>query len=180
VTAGRVVAPGLRGRKVRSPQGSVPANGRGSGNGPRKVPQKIYRRDRQAAVRVKWCGKSAPRRKRFRWQGKPHVEQDQIGEEGRPVPLLLPGRSLEPDRNVRPRGMTTARKGTETGLQSGSRKREFRSQKTEFRMAETPASVSDFCIPMFNPSRLRLRPARCSAFLSAIVRSGPDTGRSQG
>jgi len=33
------------GRKVRSPQSSVPANGRGSGNGPRKVPQKIYRLD---------------------------------------------------------------------------------------------------------------------------------------
>ena len=32
----------------------------------------------------------------------------------------LPGRSLEPDSNVRPRRMTIARKGTETGLQPGS------------------------------------------------------------
>ena len=32
------------------------------------------------AVRVKWCGKSAPRRWQHRWQGKPHPEQDQIGE----------------------------------------------------------------------------------------------------
>jgi RNA polymerase primary sigma factor len=37
-------------------------------------------------VRVKWCGKSAPRREQSRWQGKPHVEQDQIGEEERPAP----------------------------------------------------------------------------------------------
>src|ERR1035438_1496667 len=41
----------------------------------------------QNRVRVKWCGKSAPRREEFRRQGKPHVEQDQIGEEGRPVPF---------------------------------------------------------------------------------------------
>src|ERR1039457_7725469 len=35
-------------------------------------------------------------------------------------PARLPGRSLEPVSNGRPRGMTAARKGTETGLQSGS------------------------------------------------------------
>ena len=32
----------------------------------------------------------------------------------------LPGRSLEPDSNVRSRRMTIARKGTETGLQPGT------------------------------------------------------------
>ena len=62
-------------------------------------------------VRVKRCGKSAPRRQRWRWQGKPHTEQDQIGED---VPAgtacrlgapQLPGRSLEPRSNARPRGM---------------------------------------------------------------------------
>ena len=37
-------------------------------------------------VRVKRCGKSAPRTEQFVWQGKPHAEQDQIGEEGRPAP----------------------------------------------------------------------------------------------
>src|SRR6185437_1964510 len=37
-------------------------------------------------VRVKWCGKSAPRPKQFVRQGKPHAEQDQIGEEERPAP----------------------------------------------------------------------------------------------
>src|SRR5687768_17640826 len=33
-----------------------------------------------AAVRVKWCGKSAPLRRRRRRHGKPHAEQDQIGK----------------------------------------------------------------------------------------------------
>jgi hypothetical protein len=35
------------------------------------------------AARVKWCGKSAPRRRQRRWQGKPHREQDQVGAAGR-------------------------------------------------------------------------------------------------
>jgi len=34
---------------------------------------------RCAQVRVKWCGKSAPRGWQQTWQGKPHSEQDQIG-----------------------------------------------------------------------------------------------------
>ena len=72
--------------------------------GIRKVPQKIYRlewwwqasachagqAERPAPpseVRVKWCGKSAPRLEQSRRQGKPHVEQDQIGEKGRLAPL---------------------------------------------------------------------------------------------
>jgi hypothetical protein len=54
------------GRKVRTPQSSVPDNVR---EGPRastggivrrKVPQKTYRPSRKAQVRVKRCGKSAP------------------------------------------------------------------------------------------------------------------------
>ena len=36
-------------------------------------------------VRVKWCGKSAPRPERFGWQRKPHGEQDQIEDKRRPV-----------------------------------------------------------------------------------------------
>ena len=60
---------------------------------------------------MKWCGKSAPRRQQWRWQGKPHTEQDQIGEDGPSGPACrlgasqLPGRSLEPCSNARPRGM---------------------------------------------------------------------------
>src|SRR5262249_41890180 len=109
-----------RERKVRSPQGGVPANGRGRASATESATENIP--PDSGSVRVKWCGKSAPRREQSRRQGKPHAEQDQIGEEGRPVPLLLPGRSLEPGSNIRPRGMTTARKGTETGLQAGSPK----------------------------------------------------------
>jgi len=37
---------------------------------------------RLAEVRVKGCGKSAPRRRQRRRQGKPHREQDQIGVAG--------------------------------------------------------------------------------------------------
>ena len=50
-------------------------------------------------VRVKWCGKSAPRPEQSVRQGKPHAKQDQIGEQERPAPLRLPGRSLEPGRD---------------------------------------------------------------------------------
>src|SRR5271157_4071164 len=69
-------SPGLAGageRKVRTPQGSVLANGEGqrgmsdkSDRTPRvrKVPQKIYRRagafGRTSAVRVKRCGPGSP------------------------------------------------------------------------------------------------------------------------
>ena len=55
---GRAVA----GRKVRTPQSSVPDNVRDGGLKPagRKVPQKTYRLGRKAGVRVKRCGKSAP------------------------------------------------------------------------------------------------------------------------
>jgi len=53
---------GRRGRKVRTPQSSVPDNVREGRFKPvrRKVPQKIYRPSRKAQVRVKRCGKSAP------------------------------------------------------------------------------------------------------------------------
>jgi hypothetical protein len=32
-------------------------------------------------VRVKWCGKSAPRWWQHQWLGKPHLKQDQIGKQ---------------------------------------------------------------------------------------------------
>ena len=38
------------------------------------------------AARVKWCGKSAPRRRQRRRQGKPHREQDQVGAAGGACP----------------------------------------------------------------------------------------------
>src|SRR5690606_24427056 len=46
-----------------------------------KVPQKTYRSPdlRERPVRVKRCGKSAPRFRRRKRQGKPHREQSRIG-----------------------------------------------------------------------------------------------------
>ncbi len=69
-------------RKVRTPQSSVPDNVRAPAfkrcvteSATENIPP------RASGVRVKRCGKSAPRRQQWRWQGKPHTEQDQIGEE---------------------------------------------------------------------------------------------------
>ena len=45
---------------------------------------------RRGGARVKGCGKSAPRRQRWRRQGKPHREQDRIGAEGA-FPADTPG-----------------------------------------------------------------------------------------
>ncbi len=78
----------------------MPANGRGDSlkadftesateNIPPAQPVSEAERDRKVAayerVRVKRCGKSAPRAEQSVRQGKPHVEQDQIGEEGLPA-----------------------------------------------------------------------------------------------
>ena len=81
-------------RKVRAPRRH------GAGQHPAratlgKVPQKHTAepvpsfRGRRAA-RVKWCGKSAPRRRQRRRQGKPHREQDQVGAAGGNEPRLTP------------------------------------------------------------------------------------------
>jgi hypothetical protein len=92
----------------------MPANGRGfalkvqaTDSATEKIPPGGFVR----RVRVKRCGKSAPRPEQSGWQGKPHVEQDQIGEEERPAPLQLPGRLLEPVSNGRSRRMVAARFG---------------------------------------------------------------------
>ncbi len=62
-------------------------------------------------VRVKWCGKSAPRGWQHQRHGKPHLEQDQIGKHAAPAAvhvahMRLPGRSLELRGDAHPRGMT--------------------------------------------------------------------------
>ena len=70
----------------------------------------------QRAARVKRCGKSAPRRRQRRRQGKPHREQDQVGAAGiRKYPEMpgepsrrRSGRSHEALGNERPRGMAIA------------------------------------------------------------------------
>jgi hypothetical protein len=63
----------------------------------------------RAEVRVKRCGKSAPRGWQQPWQGKPHSEQDQIGGRAaarRPhASAWPPGRSQERLGDESPRGM---------------------------------------------------------------------------
>src|SRR5436190_19967704 len=83
------------GRKVRTPQGSAPGNARSGqpeGKWHRKYtafdagsektrPTCVGRvlSDPPPEVRVKRCGKSAPRPWQHGWQAKPRTEQDQIG-----------------------------------------------------------------------------------------------------
>ena len=95
----------------------MPDNVRAAGfkTGGRKVPQRIYRRLLTEPVRVKRCGKSAPRCQQWQWQGKPHTEQGPIGRETfhaqawktayRSGAPRSPGRSLERCGNAPPRGM---------------------------------------------------------------------------
>ena len=72
----------------------MPANGRGDSlkadfteSTTENIPPAVRALACVRQVRVKWCGKSAPRTEQFVWQGKPHAEQDQIGEEERPAPF---------------------------------------------------------------------------------------------
>ena len=60
---------------------------------------------RAAEVRVKWCGKSAPRLWQHGWQAKPRTEQDQIGWRLRAVRPKSPGRLPDPASDCRARGM---------------------------------------------------------------------------
>src|SRR4051794_41348576 len=120
----------------------MPANGRGrafkrtaTASATEKIPLRFVLR---AGVRVKRCGKSAPRSEQSDWQGKPHAKQDQIGEEEWPAPFKLPGRSLEPFSNGRPRGMVATRLG-------GNRKRLFDPAGLKFFLIRTNPRA--FCLP---------------------------------
>ncbi len=88
-------------------------------NGRRGRPQGKCHRKQTAfgspEVRVKGCGKSAPRGRRRSWQGKPHREQDQIGVAGRTetwrqvrLQTRHPGWLLEAPSNGCPRRMAVA------------------------------------------------------------------------
>ena len=77
-------------RKVRAGQGTVVANGHR-----RQLQGKCHRKHTadgplRAQAKVKRCGKSAPRRRRRRRQGKPHRLQDQAAgrRQGLPSPVL--------------------------------------------------------------------------------------------
>ena len=94
--------------------GTVPGNarrGRPQGKCHRKYTAGPSRMTGRPA-RVKRCGKSAPRRRQRRRQGKPHREQDQVGAAGIPFAGMpgepsrrRSGRSHEALGNERPRGM---------------------------------------------------------------------------
>ena len=93
VLAGRRIAPGASpGRKVRTPQGATLRNPGSFGwdTRRRKVERlfdgqchrKLNRRRRKPLVRVKRCGKSAPREAQATRHGKPRRVQGQIGNRG--------------------------------------------------------------------------------------------------
>jgi hypothetical protein len=78
--------------------GAVPGNarrGRPQGKCHRKYTAGPVAGNRRAA-RVKRCGKSAPRRRQRRRQGKPHREQDQVGAAGIPEVSGDAGRAFAP------------------------------------------------------------------------------------
>ena len=91
MSAGRTAAAGFAGRLWpigKSGGGKSGLHGDTvAANGRRGRPQGKCHRKQTAfgppEVRVKGCGKSAPRGRRRSWQGKPHREQDQIGVAGR-------------------------------------------------------------------------------------------------
>ena len=101
--------------------GTVPGNarrGRPQGKCHRKYTAGPSRNTGRAA-RVKRCGKSAPRRRQRRRQGKPHREQDQVGAAGIPLAGMpggpsrrRSGRSHEALGNGRPRGMAIPARGS--------------------------------------------------------------------
>ena len=70
-------------RKVRTPEGSAPGNSRSGqpeGQWHRKYTALSEAARPSRRVRVKRCGKSAPRAQKCVWQAKPRTEQDQIGK----------------------------------------------------------------------------------------------------
>src|SRR5205807_7212790 len=87
-------------RKVRTPQGSAPGNARSGqpeGQWHRKHTARMATLFRVAIrVRVKRCGKSAPRPWQHGWQAKPRTEQDQIGRLDGPSNGLRVGRWIPP------------------------------------------------------------------------------------
>ena len=67
------------------------------------------------AVRVKRCGKSAPRPPQGGWQAKPRTEQDRIGRRSRAARPKPPGRLLDPAGDGGARGMVAARRPSVRG-----------------------------------------------------------------
>ena len=92
-----------------------------------------------SAVRVKRCGKSAPRSRRRERHGKPHREQDRIGaargHTRDPCPGRRPGRLHQAPGNRRRRGMAVTR---------GFDPAPYRTRLTGRLIARTRKAVSGF------------------------------------
>ena len=105
------LAPRAGGGKSGLHGGTVPGNarrGRPQGKCHRKhtAEPAVLSLDGTAwAARVKWCGKSAPRRRQRRRQGKPHREQDQVGAAGGVGLPAPPGGPLAPPLGSVARGV---------------------------------------------------------------------------
>src|SRR5215471_8428520 len=101
----------------------TPGRGNPKDSGTENIPPAVAA-SRRRRVRVKRCGKSAPRAWQHAWQAKPRTEQDQIGRCSRTARPKSPGRSLDPASDGGARGMIVAastrrkawRRGTEFGL----------------------------------------------------------------
>ena len=128
------------------------------------MPQKANRprRSSDLGVRVKGCGKSAPRTRQQGRHGKPHREQDRIGTTRRLraqalLPGCRPGWLLEAASNGRPRGMVAT---------SGLRLRAL--QNPAYRPADTLFIISD---RLDSVEKAR---NRCFAYGSLTLRDSDD------
>src|SRR5215471_4678134 len=73
----------------------TPGRGNPKDSGTENIPPAVAA-SRRRRVRVKRCGKSAPRAWQHAWQAKPRTEQDQIGRLDGPSNGLRVGRSTAP------------------------------------------------------------------------------------
>jgi len=141
-------------------------------------------------VRVKRCGKSAPRSWQHEWQAKPRTEQDQIGGlpsiGGADGPSVEPpGRSLDPASDGRARGMVATLGPSPEGLARKNRIRlmascdafgvQQRSSVTIARASEakplTRRSGAGWCLPSWIRVRVQSRIGASAADLTFAFRS---------
>ncbi len=152
---------------------------RGRPQGKRHRKQTAQTGRRSIGVRVKGCGKSAPRRRQRRRHGKPRREQDRIGATrgfSRGALIRWPCRSgwlLEVPGDGRPRGMAVTSEQnsghTEPGLQAG-----WRSHRRSSMLGGGPRRKGRACCGRTRlspraPGRATRPTAWCSSSMSATA-----------